>query len=76
MRSRAEEERAREDRRCALEGARPGTRIESAEAGDDETAAGRRVDVGLVAGFRGKPQEIRRGLGLEAGAAMRNQRNG
>ena len=75
MRSRAEVERAGEDRRRALEGARPGTRIESAEAGNDETAACRRVDVGLVAGFRSKPQEIRRGLGLEAGAAMSDQRN-
>ncbi len=72
----ADEHRSDEDRRRALECGQPASRIEAARTGNDETPADRRIDDDFAAGCRRESGEVGRGLGLEARAAMRNERGG
>ena len=56
MGSAAEEQRAHEDGRRALEGVSPMLRIETGDTADDETAPDRRVDVDFFVGVRRQPE--------------------
>ena len=56
MGSAAEEQRAYEDGRRALEGVSPMLRIETGDTADDETAPDRRVDDDFFVGVRREPE--------------------
>ena len=61
---------------CLQQRARPALRVERARRGDDEAAAGGRVDLDARLGGCRDASQVRRGLGLEAGAAMRDDARG
>ena len=72
VRSGAEEQRADEHRRCAFQRARPALRIERAGCSDHECAPGGSVDGDLRLRGSREALQVARGLGFEAGTAMRD----